>query len=282
MKINTKEKRSFFQNFYPEILTSKQNNYEQIREFVAFREGKSLELYLKNKAWKADLEGETKVYLVKDKEDSIVLFFSIKCGLLYKTYQYDKLESDKREFVNMLIDAMMQQDSETLENYYNSGMYNLHEMDYLFRIAKNRIDLKMEEKELQDSKYTLKVEESYPAIEIHHFCRNSKYELNHEIGVPLGFGIFWEIIVPLVCEITSKIGCKYLYLFAADQTLDKEVKKLVQYYKNELKFSDVEDMMLIKPNYDQGCLGLVQAISDLQHNRDAVWEEFSDVWPEIS
>lgn len=144
----------------------------------AFREGKFLELYLKNKAWKADLEGETKVYLVKDKEDSIVLFFSIKCGLLYKTYQYDKLESDKREFVNMLIDAMMQQDSETLDNYYNSGMYNLHEMDYLFGIAHNRIDLKMEDKELQDSKYTLKVEESYPAIEIHHFCRNSKYELN--------------------------------------------------------------------------------------------------------
>lgn len=42
----------------------------------------------------------------------------------------------------------------------------------------------------------------------------------------------WEAIVPLVCDITNQVACKYL--FAADQ----EVKKLVQYYKNELKFSD--------------------------------------------
>ena len=103
------------------------------------------------------------------------------------------------------------------------------------------------------------------------------YKMSGQVGIPLGFGLFWEVIVPLVYEITNKIGCKYLYLFAADQTSDKELKKLIQYYKNELKFSDVEDMMLIKPYYDKGCLGLVQAVSDLQNNRKAVLEEFSDV-----
>ena len=244
---------------------------------VATSEGKGLEDYLKNKAWKADLEGETRVYLVKDQNSSIALFFSIKCGLLYKKYQYDDLESDKLDFVNMLVDAMLQKDNDTLSNYYNSGMYDLKEMEYLFKIASHRIDLKMEDKELQDNKYTLKVEECYSAIEIHHFCRNSMYKINEQIGIPLGFGLFWEVIVPLVYDITNQVGCKYLYLFAADKSTNEEVKKLVQYYKNELKFSDVEDMMLIKPYYDKGCLGLVQAVSDLQYNRDAVWEEFSDV-----
>ena len=177
----------------------------------------------------------------------------------------------------MLVDAMLQNDNDTLSNYYNSGMYDLKEMEYLFKIASNRIDLKMEDKELQDNKYTLKVEECYSAIEIHHFCRNSMYKINEKIGIPLGFGLFWEVIVPLVYDITNQVGCKYLYLFAADQSANEEVKKLVQYYKNELKFSDVEDIMLIKPYYDKGCLGLVQAVSDLQYNRDAVWEEFSDV-----
>lgn len=275
--INSNNKRDFFQNFYPEILTSKQVNQQLINSFVANDKGKGLEDYLKNKAWKADLEGETKVYLVKDLNNSIALFFSIKCGLLYKKYQYDDLESDKLDFVNMLVGAMLQNDNDTLDNYYNSEMYDLEEMNYLFKIASNRIDLKMEDKELQDNKYTLKVEECYSAIEIHHFCRNIMYKTNEQVGVPLGFGIFWEVIVPLVCDIANRVGCKYLYLFAADQTEDREVKKLVQHYKNELKFSDVEDMMLIKPYYDKGCWGLVQAVSDLQYNREAVWEEFSDV-----
>lgn len=281
MTINTDDKRKYFQGFRAEILTSNQMNQQLIQDFSATGDGEGLEYYLKNYAWSADLEGETKVYLVKDKEGTVALFFSIKCGLVYKSYQYDNLESDKLEFVNMLIDAMAQNDTDTLENYYNSGMYPDVEMDYLFRIAKNRIGLKLEEKELQDNKFTLKVEECYSAIEIHHFCKNSLYKSDRQVGVPLGFGIFWEVIVPLVCEITGKLGCKYLYLFAADQTNDAEVKKLIQYYKNELKFSDVEDMMLIKPYYDKGCLGLVQTIADLQYNRDAVWEEFSEVWDEI-
>ena len=69
-----------------------------------------------------------------------------------------------------------------------------------------------------------------------------------------------------------------MYLFAADRTSDKEIRKLVQYYKNELKFSNVEDMMIIKPYYDNNCLGLVQKISELKSNREAIWEEFSDVY----
>ena len=39
-----------------------------------------------------------------------------------------------------------------------------------------------------------------------------------EVDIPLGFGIFWEIIVPIIIDITKKVGCKYVYLFAADKT----------------------------------------------------------------
>ncbi|MEY8413865.1 hypothetical protein AALB51_21910, partial [Lachnospiraceae bacterium 62-26] len=141
----------------------------------------------------------------------------------------------------------------------------------------SRHELRMEEQVLQDGNYTLKVEESYSAIEIQHFCKNSLYNLRDREGISLGFGVFWELIVPLICEITERVGCKYIYLFAADQTDDEEVRRLVQYYKNELKFTDVEDMMLIKPYYDTDCLGLIQSVSDLYYHREAVWEEFADV-----
>ena len=57
---------------------------------------------------------------------------------------------------------------------------------------------------------------------------------NIKFAIPINH--VWEAIVPLVCDITNQVACKYL--FAAAQTADEEVKKLVQYYKNELKFSD--------------------------------------------
>lgn len=275
--IKANEKRDFFKKFHYELLTSSEDNLTIIEDFAATKDGKILEEYLKNKAWKADSDGETRVYLVKDEEGSVALFFSVKCGLLYKRYQYDSLDEDKREFVNLLIVAIQEEDNDTLTGYYESGMYSDREMDELFDIAQKRVELKNEEKEIHDGEYALKVDECFSAIEIQHFCKNSTYQSMDDVGVPLGFGIFWEVIVPFICELTNKVGCKYLYLFAADQTSDQEVRKLVQYYKNELKFCDIEDMMIIKPWYDKDCLGLIQEVAQLQYNREAVWEEFSDV-----
>ena len=102
-----------------------------------------------------------------------------------------------------------------------------------------------------------------------------------DVTIPLGFGIFWEVIVPIVIDITKKIGCKYLYLYAADKTEQKdtiEVKKLISHYKSNFKFSEGDEgIKFIKPEYDNYCYGLVQLISELQNNREAIWHEFSDI-----
>ena len=72
--------------------------------------------------------------------------------------------------------------------------------------------------------------------------------------------------------------CKYLYLFAADHTEQADIKKLVYYYKSSLKFYECDDdIMLIKPEYDENCYGLVQEIAKLRENREAVWQEYSDI-----
>ena len=102
------------------------------------------------------------------------------------------------------------------------------------------------------------------------------------MGIPLGFGLFWEQIVPTILDITKRVGCKYIYLFAADRTEEFEVsdmKKLVRYYKNAFKFyeCDEDDLIIVKPEYDEYCYGLIQEVSKLEKNRDAVWHEFSDV-----
>ena len=65
------------------------------------------------------------------------------------------------------------------------------------------------------------------------------YIPDEHLDFPLGFGIFWEVIVPRILEITEHIGCQYLYLFAADHT--------------------------------------EQEIAKLRENREAVWQEYSDI-----
>ena len=57
-----------------------------------------------------------------------------------------------------------------------------------------------------------------------HFCKNEMYIPDEHLDFPLGFGIFWEVIVPRILEITEHIGCQYLYLFAADHTEQADSK----------------------------------------------------------
>lgn len=252
--------------------------------FVSQKANNSLESYIRDqdKAWKADLSGETRVYLIKDKTDNIAMFFSIKCGLLVGENPDEILSDEHRDFVDALISIMRESDEDSIRKMYDAGlsMYE-SDTDRLFEIARNRLDSKAESLEIGQSENTIKVPICMPAIELQHFCKNENFCIPDDLGVSLGFGLFWEIIVPIIIEITKQVGCEYLYLFAADNTEDEasaKSKKLISYYKNVLKFSECDDWIkLIKPEYDNYCYGLIQKIADLNKNREAVWHEFSDI-----
>ncbi len=278
--ISLAEDRKFYQQYKCEILTSNQINKLLINDFKADDLGRSLEEYLKANAWSEDSDGETKVYLIKDIDNKVALYFSLKCGLLYEPYDYFRLASDELDFVNMLIDALKIKDHEAINSYIESGYFDAEKTDKLYKIAQERIDIKNEGIELGDDESTLKVHKCYSAIELRHFCKNVNYQTEKR-KVPLGVGLFWEVIVPQIYRITDLVGCKYLYLFAADNTPTKEnqheTRKLVQYYKNDLKFEDIQGLTVIKPTYDRSCWGMIQKISDLRKNQEVIWEEFSDV-----
>ena len=111
----------------------------------------------------------------------------------------------------------------------------------------------------------------------------------------VGFYVFWEIVINKVLEITQLLGCQYLYLFAADnsdhmvntnsgQSIlydfdDEEVVptyELVEYYKNELKFQEIQNLAILKPHYDFQCFSLYQPINQLVANRNSSWVQHSD------
>lgn len=255
-----------------------------LREFVSKKANNSLEDYIRdeNKAWVEDLDGETRVYLVKDKSGKIALFFSVKCGLLVGENLDEKLSEEHQEFVDTVIEIKKQKDEDAIRNMYEAGnsMYG-KDVDKLFEIADRRLERKTEAMEIGQSENTINVPTCISAIELRHLCRNEGYEVPKELGVPLGFGLFWEVIVPFITEITRQIGCKYIYLYAADKTEGQnevELRKLVSYYKNNFKFSECDEgLKFVKPEYDNHCYGLIQDVSKLKINREAIWHEFSDV-----
>ena len=62
-----------------------------------------------------------------------------------------------------------------------------------------------------------------------------------------------------------------------EDILDKEtsseadVKKLVSYYINNLKFRPVSEYTILKPHFERTCYTLIQDVENLQHKREAIW-----------
>lgn len=282
--INIEERRKYFGGFTYEVLTAHQDNKEKLKQFVSKKANNQLESYIKDedKAWKEDSDGETRVYLVKDELGEIALFFSIKCGLLIGETSKYKLNPEEREFVGCIVDAKKKEDDDALKGYYEYGSNEYGErIDVLFEIAERRFAAKKEAKATGQIE-NWRVEKCVSAMELRHLCKNEQYKIPDGLGVPFGFGIFWEVIVPKLISITKEIGCKYIYLFAADKSEefgDADIRKLVSYYKSAFKFyeSEDDDLVIIKPDYDEDCYGLIQEVKMLEKNREAVWHEFSDV-----
>lgn len=282
--INTEDRRNYFQSFKCEVLTANPQNKDLIKKFVSKKANNQLESYIKNedKAWAEDSEGETRVYVVKDEAGDIALFFSIKCGLLIGENPKYRLNRAERELVEIIYNAKVNNDQEALKAYYTYGVSEFGErIDILFEIADKRFDVKKESKKTGQVE-NWRVEKCVSAIELRHLCKNEQYSIPEDLGVPFGFGIFWEKIVPKLIDITKKVGCKYIYLFAADKSEelgDANIKSLVNYYKNDFKFYECEDddLVIVKPDYDEDCYGLIQEVGMLENNREAVWHEFSDV-----
>jgi hypothetical protein len=275
------EVKSYFEShFYVERLTSKVDNKDLIVCFKAPEKGFKLGEYLHEKAWTDDLEGETKVYLIKDDKGFLVAFFSVKCGLLYDSHEYEKLKGDELEFVNLVVEQYEMNLSDRDENI--QAFYECYEQivderkDKLMEIALQRVDEAEEVKTSKDGNSIKRVHETYSAIEIAHFCKNVyyQYDIDTMQGVSLGSGLFWMKIIPKIQQAICVVGCKYLYLFAADNSDYEETRSLIRYYKDDFKFDELQDLMIIKPDYDKKCQAMIQDVSEIERDEIAFWARY--------
>lgn len=275
------EVKSYFDgHFSVERLTAKAENKDLIKSFKAPEKGFKLGEYLHEKAWEDDLEGETKVYLIKDDEGFLVAFFSIKCGLLYDSHEYEKLNGDELEFVNLVVEQYemnLPDKGDIIQAYYDCYDQIADERkDKLMEIALQRYDDSEEIRTSKDGSSIKRVHETFSAIEITHLCKNNCYEYNIDnmMGVSLGSGLFWEKIIPKIKEAISIVGCKYLYLFAADNSDYEKVRSLVRYYKDDFKFDEIQDLIIIKPDYDRKCQAMIQDVLEIERDGIAFWARY--------
>lgn len=277
--------KAYFDRFDCEALTSSPQNELDIQDFTCELRGNTLANYLKDRAWKDDSYGETRIYVIREHESKqIVLFFSLKCGILFTTHNLDDdyrgLSSAEKTFVNDLISARRDNDADGYYDLIESGkkVFDKDKLGLLQEIAEHRITTKKQLIDTNENRNIMRVNECYSAIEMKHFCRNDSYIKDDNITYPLGFGLFWQKIVPLVLDIAKSTGCEYLYLFAADRSDNPDDKKLVSYYKEALCFNELcdEGVVALRPEYDDDCVGMVQYINGLPIMQTYAWEAFSD------
>lgn len=276
----TEEQQQILNSLVCERLSSNENNLRLVDAFCNVRNG-SLEHTLKNEAYEEDEAGNIAYYLIKDKDENILFYFSIKCGILYDLFG----EEEKLRKINGLFHFLVElekapsstkEDKETIASILESirtrkGLVK-KELSKISHIKKNQIieDLA---KESEDN--LKRVGKTFAGVEIVHFCANDNYRPSWKklnIKQKMGTVVFWHFLIPKICELRKIVGCEYLFLFAADLTPDE---LLVNYYKSNLGFRDSNEYGTAIPLYDYACKFMHQELKDIEERRNNFYLEFN-------
>lgn len=274
----TDEQKIVLDQLKCERISKDENNLRAVEDFLCAR-NENLMTVLQGQAYEEDENDVTAYYLVKDADNNILFYFSLRCGALYDEFvEYERLNK-----LRMLCDhlASMRKDS-------NLSEVDAKEIDGILEKIRGKKGIKKtditrrlnipDQSQILDEIFRddgMTVGITYPGIEIVHFCANAKYKDKWNqlgLGQKLGVVVFWLFIVSIVQEIMKHIGCEYLYLFAADWSEDQE---LVNYYRANLNFTDTENHATAIPLYDFACKFLYQKTKDLGKNKESFFENFN-------
>ena len=276
----TEEQQQILNSLVCERLSSNENNLRLVDTFCNVRNG-SLEHTLKNEAYEEDEAGNIAYYLIKDKDENILFYFSIKCGILYDLFGEEEKLRKINDLFLFLVElekdpSSTKEDKETIASILESirtrkGLVK-KELSKISHIKKNQIieDLA---KESEDN--LKRVGKTFAGVEIVHFCANDNYRPSWEklnINQKMGTVVFWHFLIPKICELRKIVGCEYLFLFAADLTPDE---LLVNYYKSNLGFKDSNEYGTAIPLYDYACKFMHQELKDIEERRNNFYLEFN-------
>ena len=264
----TQEQIDILNSFTCQRLSDDPTNLNQIQSFHSNRGG-GLVRTLRNQGWMADKNGSTAYYVVKNPQGRIVLFFSLKCGVLFDP-DYVKNCADEFSETQQLWRAwrLAPTGDEAAKEYLRETRRRMGDRAFRQRIRDLEDDYEDQrdrkqyinwDKRVEPNEKIIRVDQAHPAIELVEFCANDRtkscwrslfqnnFATRHNT---MGKVLFWWFIVPKMIEVSRLIGCEYAYLFAADNNPDGD---LVRYYEDALHFRKLTHLGTIKPYYDLSC-----------------------------
>lgn len=235
-------------------LTADPRNLDLIFDFESER-GEGLVDNLQQYGWKADKKGKIAYYVIKNPDGEIVLFFSLKCGVLFdQEDMLDFMEQFSDEEVQRIWKLYKEGDQSALDYFqFILERYGQDEHDRLVDDLKS-FDAISRDKHKEPNRKMIRVFESHPAIELVDFCANDVtrgcWDSYGMAPQRMGETLFWWFIVPKMLQISELLGSEYAFLFAADKTPDGF---LVRYYESAFHFAKFTKLGTIKPFYDMNC-----------------------------
>lgn len=282
----TSEQKKILDDFICERLSADVSNKALINTFVSKR-GSSLVNYFKKFGLKEEQDGKTAYYVIKTKQNEMLMFFSMKCGALFDALlDENEVQKDCQRLTILLqaienadgVDIRADEVNEILTKYQISDKISIEDIANI--VAKRKWKKKLltqlaDDKRTEDNNKILRVLSTQSAIELVHFCTNDNMKSKwntYNMGHPMGETLFWKFIAPKFFEVQSIVGGEYAFLFAADLS---EEGSLVNYYDVSLKFQKRLDIGTNKPFYDFCCDFMCQKINDMRKNRQLFFENFN-------
>ena len=286
MKISA-EQEQILDSFVCERLSANEENESLINSFVSKR-GSSLVSYFEKYGPSEDKDGKTTYYVIKTKEDEILMFFSLKCGALFEPLQNeDEMRQDIQRLLTLL-QAIENADGEGREaDEANAILLKYQVGDRISAEDFHKLVLKkahskkqflehlFNEKEKEENEKIFRVQSTHPGIELVHLCTNDHLKekwKNYHLGHTMGEVLYWKFIAPKFFEVQEIAGCEYAFLFAADLSEDGS---LVNYYDVSLKFQKKQDVGTNKPFYDFCCEFMCQEVNVIRKKREEFFEDFN-------
>lgn len=285
----TKAQEAVLDGFLCQRLSSDPGNKKLVRNFECAR-NRGLAAYLRYRGWTEDTTGATTFYVIKDQQNKILLYFSLKCGSLFDPLNVDELMEQVERYKKTL-EAIHNrrrgtaQDEELalVEQLVMDYGMSLGQLEWTLRNEMQDLKQKLVEAERDrygdPNRMISQVVRTYPAVELVHFCINddardtwNKLKRKYKFTRSMGEVLFWRFVAPIIANVNNVLGCQYVYLFAAD---DSRNRSLVNYYQVALNFSQPGDIGTSKPRYDFTCEFMCQEIGELRSFRDYYFENFN-------
>jgi hypothetical protein len=177
-----------------------------LRDISSFKNPKNGNLveYLLGNAFDDDENNRCACYVVRDVDNEILCYFSIKCGLLYSEFEeLNKFEKFKNHKIK-LMELEQRNDDAQVREYIEEIRQKLEEA---------RDDIERLLGKFDSMPPNKQVAKSFSSVELTHFCVNEAYRKKWQTyRFParnrIGATVFWHIIVGIVEKIRNLTDCE--------------------------------------------------------------------------